>query len=175
MKALHCKFMTTCLTVHFVKSGIVYDILEMHMRQKVFQQNIDTWHVVIWPRIHCQSLEIPCSATKSNLFGFLRSNGHLDPVRQKGTKSQDRRRNYQRVHEKLEFFRYFCRKSLLSKLSKMVFKRLIVVFNPCEQFFTLMAKPFFSTYSLSSILVSLFVDYTYAGKNEFKICFLKEK
>ena len=71
--------------------------------------------------------------------------------------------------------RHFCRKSLLSKLSKIGFKRLIVVFNPCKQFFTLMAKPFFSTYSLSSILVSLFVDYTYAGKNEFKICFLKEK
>lgn len=43
------------------------------------------------------------------------------------------------------------------------------------QLFTLMAKPFFSTYSLSSILGSLLVDYTYAGKNEFKICFLKEK
>ena len=44
-----------------------------------------------------------------------------------------------------------------------------------HQLFTLMARPFFSTYSLSSILGSLLVDYTYAGKNEFKICFLKEK
>ena len=58
------------ISVHSVKSGIVHDILEMLMRQKVFQQNIDTWHVVIWPRIHCQSLEIPCSVTKSILFGF---------------------------------------------------------------------------------------------------------
>ena len=30
------------ISVHFVNSGIVHDILEMHMRQKVFQQNIDT-------------------------------------------------------------------------------------------------------------------------------------
>ena len=120
VKALHCKFMTTCLTVHFVKSGIVHDILEMHMRQKVFQQNIDTWHVVIWPRIHCQSLEIPCSATKSNLFGFLRSNGHLDPVRQKGTKSQDRPRNYQRVREKFEFFDIFAENHFCLSWAKWV-------------------------------------------------------
>ena len=87
VKALHCKFMTTCLTVHFVKSGIVHDILEMHMRQKVFQQNIDTWHVVIWPRIHCQSLEKPCSATKSNLFGFPPSK-KLDKIGTKKSRAQ---------------------------------------------------------------------------------------
>ena len=57
------------------------------MWQKVFQQNIDTWHVVIWPRIHCQSLEKPCSATKSNLFGFPPSK-KLDKIGTKKSRAQ---------------------------------------------------------------------------------------